>query len=332
MDENHQRLLSECHTAGQIEPLYRPKPSRGQRAQRSQVHNILHRIEEAPFPAGESGVRGAETPPRRSAEPAPRPLCEGALSTSATVPIGMIRLSGARQHGASTSPEVGTRISGLRTPLPLPKRPRGTIVRNIKASLSRASLMRSFSGTSTSSAKERSPGFRSEIDAGMGIRDEEVEEDGGAHDMRYVYGAQPSEYWTGRFVSLSDKLFLQQAESLALAPSTPDRLAPPTKGITPDNITNAANLPTSSTMPSLPLPSAPKDPSSKDRVEALLDGEERSRLVFEELEALCRTPEALRSLAEWREGYARKFDKPGLLPGGSGGLLGRLRRGGAQLV
>lgn len=174
---------------------------------------------------------------------------------------------------------------------------RRSIVQSIKASFSRASLVRTVSASSAV-PKSNSP---SPVPA--------PEE----RDPRHIYEAQSSAYWTGRFTALSDQHLAGATAALSFAPPG----TPPSSPV--DNRE--------------PLPRALLRLFSREdaaRLEAALDEEGRARAVFAELEGLCRTGEARTSLREWREGWAARFRRPGVLPREQRGFLDRLRFGREQ--
>lgn len=127
-------------------------------------------------------------------------------------------------------------------------------------------------------------------------------------DPRGIYEAQPSPYWTGRFTTLSDQHLSTATStlSLSLSPLSPTHHPPLT-----------TRDPTSR-----PL-SRVFSASELKRVDSALDETDRARAVFAELEGLCRTERARRSLFEWREGWAAKRGCPGVLPRGQR-ILGKL--------
>ena len=172
------------------------------------------------------------------------------------------------------------------SPLPLPgKKPRG-MAQNLKASLSRASLIRTFSGP-TASVPSPSP---APTLPSLSSRPSSP------HDIRHVHEPQPSAYRTGRFTALSDMHLHQMTTSLTFSPS------PKNPGPSP-----AAPRPAR-------LQKKPTTQNNAGKFNAALDQDERARRVFAELEGLCRTVEARRSLFEWREEWAKRGGRPGVLP------------------
>ncbi|KAH8666450.1 hypothetical protein BX600DRAFT_435852 [Xylariales sp. PMI_506] len=229
-------------------------------------------------------------------------------------------------------------------------RPLGAIPRSntlnafsgISSSLSRGSLVktRSTSNKSTNEIVESGP-----TSASRPVALPSAEE----NNPRQVHTAQPSAYWTGRFMALQDRLLNEL--------------------LTPDNITTLVTahaergvLANGGVHSSIILPAqahqgqasvlkrnyrSPNfDVISSSTVESgyaemsldatrLQDEENRARQVFLYLEALCTTGEARESLHEWQQVYARRTGKDGLLPRGKRserkGWMGRLlRRSGIQ--
>lgn len=165
-------------------------------------------------------------------------------------------------------------------------------MQSIKASFSRASLVRTVS--SSTAPKSSSP-----VSQSPRSRD----------DPRCIFEAQPSEYWTGRFTALSDAHLAQATENLSFTP----RDDPPS--------------PVDNRAPQARPLSALFNRADAESVGRALNEEERARRVFEELEGWCGTDEARRSLWEWREGWAVRMGRPGVLPRGQRGFLDRLRFG-----
>lgn len=167
---------------------------------------------------------------------------------------------------------------------------RRSIVQNIKASFSRASLIRTVS---SSTIPERTPSPVSHSQ----------------RNPRHTYEAQPSAYWTGRFTSLSDAHLSRATATLSFTPrETPPSSPVDNRGPQEGRLSRLFNR------------------VDAGMVEAALDEGERARAVFEELEGLCKSGEARRSLWEWREGWAGKIGRMGVLPGRRG-FLERLRFG-----
>lgn len=188
------------------------------------------------------------------------------------------------------------------SPLALPGKKRA-MVHGLKASLSRASLIRTFSGSTPS--VPTSPAAT--------IPSLPLSQPPSPRDVRHVYEPQPSAYWTGRFTSLSDLDLHSMTAPLTLSPSPPPiepSPAPAQRG----------------RLQKRPPAQTTQSGRDKERFSAALDQDERARRVFAELEGCCRTIEARRSLFEWREEWARRCGRPGVVPG-RGGILGRLKWG-----
>lgn len=134
-------------------------------------------------------------------------------------------------------------------------------------------------------------------------------------DPRKVSKAQPSEYWSGRFVSLNDRFSAEDFErDMAALPFLPPSEPPQKQTIKPDRAaannrpTHLSHSTTTSALTSL---------TSSKPEESLQDDEDaRCLRVFRQLDCLCSTNEARRSLRDWQQTYARRMGKPGLLPKG----------------
>ncbi|MBE3041072.1 hypothetical protein IMZ48_00480 [Candidatus Bathyarchaeota archaeon] len=160
---------------------------------------------------------------------------------------------------------------------------RMSIVQNIKASFSRASI-RTVSSTSVPASVSEKTSAPVPVPTPA--------------DPRGIYTAQPSPYWTGRFTSLSDKHLTALTSSVSLSQTTIEtRTASPHQTLTSRDPQER---------PLSRLFSA----SDVEKVEGALDEGNRARLVLRELEGLCRTEEARRSLAEWRGAWADRIGRP----------------------
>lgn len=140
-------------------------------------------------------------------------------------------------------------------------------------------------------------------------------------DPRLIHEAQPSAYWSGRFMSLQDKY-----SSRHLAQYPPYRSVPPLeKPVSDQSLPSSARRNTTGVIRSTHLPHAtttsalndirhmtkppPPPPPARDE-------DAQSRQIFKRLEALCVTDEAKVSLYEWQQAYARRHNRPKLLPVG----------------
>jgi hypothetical protein len=141
-------------------------------------------------------------------------------------------------------------------------------------------------------------------------------------DPQLVIEAQPSAYWSGRFVSLHDKY---STESLAQRPSycvvsSPDRQASYQRlpSSTRRNITGVPSRIALATTASalLELPQAAKPRLKPPPPPPARDDDAQSRRIFKRLQALCTTDEARESLFQWQQSYARRNNRPNLLPEG----------------
>ena len=118
------------------------------------------------------------------------------------------------------------------------------------------------------------------------------------HDIQLIYEAQSSAYWTGRFTSLSDTYLYTMTSPLTHSAS------PPPAATSPPPAQRQACLQECTW----------NSQDMQKRFDEALDQDERARRVFAELEELCMTVEARRSLFEWREEWAKRCGRPGVLP------------------
>lgn len=143
-------------------------------------------------------------------------------------------------------------------------------------------------------------------------------------DPQLITEAQPSAYWSGRFMSLHDKY---SAEALTQRPplspvSTPDIQAscpriplPIRRNVT--MVPLVTHLPhATSTSALLELPQAATPRLNPPPPPPAIDEDAQSRRIFHRLEALCTTDEARASLVQWQQAYARHTNRPNLLPEG----------------
>ncbi|KAK0382835.1 hypothetical protein NLU13_9930 [Sarocladium strictum] len=146
-----------------------------------------------------------------------------------------------------------------------------------------------------------------------------------------VVGSQPSAYWSGRFLSLHDRFLNEAQDSLASSkPCTTSKNPPKAKGAslkarTGGNhslggtrisstasqlpFSNNTNLPHANTTSSLSKISFRPSPTPTPN-----EDDSRCRRIFNRLEESCLTQEALQSLQDWQHAYARKENRPSLLP------------------
>ncbi|PTD05351.1 hypothetical protein FCULG_00001975 [Fusarium culmorum] len=145
-----------------------------------------------------------------------------------------------------------------------------------------------------------------------------------------ITSSQPSAYWSGRFVSLHDRFLTEEF-------STEDAMS---KDSSSDNTfrafamktdraavnsrpTHLSHSTTTSALTNLTVTKPRNKTSTQDA---------RCLRVFHHLENLCITIEARRSLLAWQQTYARRMNKPNLLPQGGSmehkSLMGRIFSGG----
>ncbi|RGP63837.1 hypothetical protein FLONG3_9731 [Fusarium longipes] len=149
-------------------------------------------------------------------------------------------------------------------------------------------------------------------------------------DPNQITTSQPSAYWSGRFVSLHDRFLAEEFNSEDVFSSDSsfgsgfqaftmktDRVAVNSRP------THLSHSTTTSALTNLTGTKPRNKPSTKDA---------RCMHIFQHLESLCATSEARRSLLAWQQTYARRMNKPHLLPQGGSmenkSLMGRIFSGG----
>lgn len=124
--------------------------------------------------------------------------------------------------------------------------------------------------------------------------------------------AQPSAYWTGRFVALHDRFSTEHMNYVM-----PNVSTPPSTPCSSGYLRRASQA------------SAQSDINSYTEPPNHLQNDmDLCRRVFAHLASYCVTGEALQSLRRWQEDYARRRNRPQLLPEGchvqSRGIVSRL--------
>ncbi|QUC23774.1 uncharacterized protein UV8b_08015 [Ustilaginoidea virens] len=127
---------------------------------------------------------------------------------------------------------------------------------------------------------------------------------------------QTSEYWTGRFTALNDRIL---SEKLAERPlvSSPWDTNPWQQSSTPgrdyaslaSSTKRSTYLPPSNTTPALSTVTC-----SSRKLPSDCEDDLRCQRIFGQLNSLCTTSEAKQSLWTWQQAYARRLGKPRLLP------------------
>ncbi|KAF4464492.1 hypothetical protein FALBO_8682 [Fusarium albosuccineum] len=133
-------------------------------------------------------------------------------------------------------------------------------------------------------------------------------------DPQQITTAQPSAYWSGRFVALNDRFLSEEFDKMVDTPVSPPFMRPfQRQTIAPDRVaanarpTHLSHSTTTSALTSL---------TSSRRVSSGSDEDARYIRIFRHLNDLCTTNEARRSLHDWQQTYARRMGKPNLLPKG----------------
>ncbi|KAI1880884.1 hypothetical protein JX265_001124 [Neoarthrinium moseri] len=278
----------------------------------------------------------------RKATPTRIPLPEASTATTYTTamvpPHGPLndenlppaQALGSLQHKHKNSIDIAAaKLRGkskLRPLAPLPKSSTLNVLSNLTASISRTSLSKFSRSTSISSTAESEP--RTSIASSSSVRLPGVN----ASNPLQISTAQPSAYWTGRFMALQDRF---RNEMLLPENMTTLITAHAERSIVPDCASkpSSSHVPASSSNPSLVRSKARKPKHSSSNVAnnaklrsrlaqesldaaRLEDEDNRARRVFLHLEAMCTTSEAKRSLHAWQQSYARRMGREELLPRG----------------
>ncbi|KAL4406819.1 hypothetical protein CABS03_11258 [Colletotrichum abscissum] len=237
------------------------------------------------------------------------------------------------ESSGGNSPELGGRRKQSRSPKGgiekqrLPKSRTFTVLSNLTASLSRTSLA-SFTGSdrkaSLQTVASRKTSSSSTLTTSIPTRtptpmSPEV-------NPLIITTAQPSAYWSGRFMSLQDRF---QGESLQEQTLSIFVTAHASKASILAQQRAAyqgrGNLPLSTTTALDRYGTA-----AIQEAKRLSDEDNCSLRIFLHLQALCGTPEAQKSLHAWQEAYARRMGRSKLLPEGMNsdrGFVARLFSG-----
>ncbi|GKT51182.1 uncharacterized protein ColSpa_11363 [Colletotrichum spaethianum] len=141
--------------------------------------------------------------------------------------------------------------------------------------------------------------------------------------------AQPSAYWTGRFLSLQDRFQGESLQDKTLSTFVTTHASKATVLAQQREVYQGrGNLPLSTTT-ALDRYGA----ASTQEAGHLSEEDNRCLRIFLHLDALCGTPEAQKSLYAWQEAYARRARRDVLLPQGTSiekGFVARLFSGSSR--
>ncbi|KAF6809549.1 hypothetical protein CSOJ01_06840 [Colletotrichum sojae] len=220
---------------------------------------------------------------------------------------------------ATTVPDVHEQpaVQGHAEKKRLPKSRTLTVLSNITASLSRTSLT-GFSGNerrfSKNSVPSRNISSSSTVTTGTfsTIASRASSPIVTTANPLIITTAQPSQYWSGRFLSLHDRFHNEelQPQSLSIlvsAHASRSTILPHQQAA----YHGRGNLPLSNT-----TALERYGPSVIREANLLSDDDNRCLRVFMHLDSLCATPEAQQSLHAWQETYARVHHREALLPEG----------------
>ncbi|KAK2022806.1 hypothetical protein LX32DRAFT_709410 [Colletotrichum zoysiae] len=207
-----------------------------------------------------------------------------------------------------------------------------TVLSSLTASLSKSSLT-SFTGSERKVSQQTVPSRKTSISSTFGsnapTRTATPTPATTNDNPLIITTAQPSAYWSGRFLSLQDRFqgeCLQEKTlaTLITAHATKATLLAQQREAYKDR----GNLPLSTTT------ALDHYGTAANRGASLLSDEDNRCLrIFLHLDALCDTPEAQKSLHAWQEAYARKNRREALLPKSTGverGFVARLFSGSSR--
>ncbi|TID06308.1 hypothetical protein CH35J_000916 [Colletotrichum higginsianum] len=213
----------------------------------------------------------------------------------------------------------------------LPKSRTLTVLSNLTASLSRSSLA-SFAGserkTSQHTVSSRKTSSSSTFASNAPTRtatptSPEV-------NPLIITTAQPSAYWSGRFLSLQDRFQGESLQEKTLSIFVAAHASKSTILAQQREVyQRRGNLPLSTTT----ALDRYGTNAAVQEAERLSDEDNRCLRIFLHLDALCGTPEAQKSLHAWQEAYARRAGRDVLLPQGASvekGFVARLFSGSSR--
>ncbi|KZL82443.1 hypothetical protein CI238_03178 [Colletotrichum incanum] len=219
---------------------------------------------------------------------------------------------------------------GVANKKPLPKSRTLTVLSNLTASLSKSSLT-SFTGSERKSSQPTVMSRKTSSSSTFASDAPTRTATPTTPDVNpvIVTTAQPSAYWTGRFLSLQDRFQGESLQDKTLSTFVTAHASKATVLAQQREVyQRRGNLPLSTT-------------TALDRygiaaiqeAERLSDEDNRCLRIFLHLDALCGTPEAQKSLHVWQQAYARRMRRDALLPQGTSmekGFVARLFGGSSR--
>lgn len=196
----------------------------------------------------------------------------------------------------------------------IPKSNTLSVITNLTASISRASLSKFSRSTSNSS----NAGSDQETSFASGNTFAKASYDDHDEDPRKIHTAQSSAYWSGRFMALEDRF---RSEMLLPENMTTLINAHAERSIVPERKPQTSfYIPASYSNPNLTRPaggrklqrfsltSQQRQQPAQGSLDAtrLEDDDHRARRVLAHLESLCTTSEARKSLRAWQRIYTRR--------------------------
>ncbi|TQN71052.1 hypothetical protein CSHISOI_04429, partial [Colletotrichum shisoi] len=206
-----------------------------------------------------------------------------------------------------------------------------TVLSNLTASLSRSSLA-SFSGSERKASQHTVSSRKTSSSSTFASNAPTRTATPTSPEVNplIITTAQPSAYWSGRFLSLQDRF---QGESLQEKTLSIFVAAHASKSTILDQqrevYQRRGNLPLSTTT----ALDRYGTNAAVQEAERLSDEDNRCLRIFLHLDALCGTPEAQKSLHAWQEAYARRAGRDVLLPQGASvekGFVARLFSGSSR--
>ncbi|TDZ30399.1 hypothetical protein C8035_v002496 [Colletotrichum spinosum] len=231
-----------------------------------------------------------------------------------------------KSRRSSPTSSHSSRIN-LKKKLALPKSRTINVLSNITASLSKTSLVGSVAGSNRRASRGSTVASRqSSSSSTFTTIYTRPPTPTNTENPYIITAAQPSAYWSGRFLSLHDRFQAEALQPDSLGSLVSDHASrftqlPQQKAA----YLNRGNLPLSATTAALDRYGG--GAAAREPPRAVSEDDRRCRRVFHHLDSLCATDEARKSLYAWQTGYARKHRRDALLPDSAGqdkGLVARL--------
>ncbi|TKW49784.1 hypothetical protein CTA1_6138 [Colletotrichum tanaceti] len=213
----------------------------------------------------------------------------------------------------------------------LPKSRTLTVLSNLTASLSRSSLA-NFAGSERKSSQHTVSSRKTSSSSTFASNAPTRTATPTSPEVNplIITTAQPSAYWSGRFLSLQDRFQGESLQEKTLSIFVTAHASKSTILAQQREVyQRRGNLPLSTTT----ALDRYGTNAAVQEAERLSDEDNRCLRIFLHLDALCGTPEAQKSLHTWQEAYARRAGRDVLLPQGASvekGFVARLFSGSSR--